>query len=62
MIDDFQHKYPHQDLYFANYTSFLDTATAILSSESLTAMQLSTLNISRKLRDEIKRKHYWLNH
>ena len=62
MIDDFQHKYPQQDLYFTDYTSFLDTTTALLSSESLTAMQLSTLNISRKLRDEIERKHYWLSH
>lgn len=62
MIEKFKRRYPRQDLYFADYTSFLDTSTALLSSESLTAPQLAALNISRRLRDEIERKHYWLSH
>ncbi|MGL1958190.1 MAG: hypothetical protein OCD00_12825 [Colwellia sp.] len=62
MLEHFQHKYPQQDLYFDDYTSFLDTATALLSSESLTTLQLASLNISRTLRDEIELKHYWLTH
>lgn len=61
-IEKFKRQYPRQDLYFSDYTSFLDTSTALLSSESLTASQLAALNISRQLRDEIERKHYWLSH
>ena len=58
----FKRIYPNQDLYFQDYTSFLDTATALLSSEPMGASQISSLNISRVLRDEIERKHYWLSH
>ena len=61
-VNRFKRIYPHQDLYFEDYTSFLDTATALLSTEPLGASQMSSLNISRALRDEIERKHYWLNH
>ncbi|MCJ8293952.1 MAG: hypothetical protein MJK15_06050 [Colwellia sp.] len=61
-VDRFKRTYPNQDLYFEDYTSFLDTATALLTEEPLHSSQLSTLNISRVLRDEIERKHYWLNH
>jgi hypothetical protein len=61
-VERFKRVYPNQDLYFKDYTSFLDTATALLSVESLGASQISSLNISRVLRDEIERKHYWLNH
>ena len=58
----FRRSFPNQDLYFADYTSFLDTATALLAVEPLPSSQLSALNISRVLRDEIERKHYWLSH
>lgn len=61
-VERFKRTYPNQDLYFEDYTSFLDTATALLSTEPLHSSQLSALNISRVLRDEIERKHYWLNH
>lgn len=61
-VERFKRTYPNQDLYFDDYTSFLDTAMALLSLESLHSSQLSALNISRVLRDEIERKHYWLNH
>ena len=61
-VERFKRVYPNQDLYFADYTSFLDTATALLSSQALAAEQLSSLNISRSLRDEIERKNYWLSH
>ncbi len=61
-VERFKRTYPNQDLYFEDYTSFLDTATALLSLESLHSSELSALNISRVLRDEIERKHYWLNH
>ncbi|MDX2366847.1 MAG: hypothetical protein QNK36_00290 [Colwellia sp.] len=61
-VERFKRTYPNQDLYFKDYTSFLDTAMALLSLEPLHSSQLSALNISRELRDEIERKHYWLNH
>jgi len=61
-IDRFKRIYPSQDLYFEDYTSFLDTATVLLSVEPMHSSQLSSLNISRVLRDEIERKYYWLNH
>jgi len=61
-VDRFKRVYPNKDLYFADYTSFLDTATALLSAEPMGPSQISSLNISRVLRDEIERKHYWLNH
>ena len=61
-VNRFKRVYPNQDLYFSDYTSFLDTATALLSPEPLRASQISSLNISRILRDEIERKDYWLNH
>ncbi len=61
-VDRFKRIYPNQDLYFSDYTSFLDTATALLSSQTMAAEQISSLNISRALRDELERKHYWLSH
>ena len=61
-VDRFKRIYPSQDLYFEDYTSFLDTATVLLSVEPMHSSQLSSLNISRVLRDEIERKYYWLNH
>jgi hypothetical protein len=61
-VDRFKRIYPNKDLYFDDYTSFLDTATALLSLDSLHSSELSVLNISPVLRDEIERKHYWLNH
>jgi len=61
-LDRFRKIYPNQDLYFEDYTSFLDTTTALLSPIRSGTLPMSTLNISRVLRDEIERKHYWLNH
>lgn len=60
-VERFKRIYPNQDLYFDDYTSFIDTATALLSLEPLAPAQVSVLNISRALRNEIERKHYWLN-
>jgi len=58
----FKRIYPSQDLYFEDYTSFLDTAEVLLSVEPMHSSQLSVLNISRSLKYEIERKYYWLNH
>ncbi|MFT6896685.1 MAG: hypothetical protein ACJA13_001088 [Paraglaciecola sp.] len=58
----FNHDFAQQDLYFSDYTSFRDTASALLDSDSLTYEQFSQLNINQQLRNEIKRKQYWLSH
>ena len=58
----FKRQYPQQDLYFADYTSFVDSATALLNMDKLSATALTSLNINRKLRAEIERNHYWLSH
>lgn len=57
-----QSKFPNQDLYFADYSSFIDTATALLEQHKLTRHQLAALNISADLRTEIERQQYWLSH
>lgn len=58
----FKRQYPQQDLYFADYTSFVDSTTALLNMDKLSATALTSLNINRKLRAEIERNHYWLSH
>lgn len=60
MVERFKQRFPQQDFYFANYTSFLDTAEALLHSENTSAQLLATLNISAGLRQELLRKDYWL--
>jgi len=57
-----QLKFPNKDLYFADYSSFFDTATALLEQQKLSRHQLAALNISSDLRTEIERHHYWLSH
>jgi hypothetical protein len=49
-------------LYFADYSSFFDTATALLEQQTLSRHQLAALNISADLRTEIERHQYWLSH
>jgi hypothetical protein len=57
-----QSKFPNKDLYFTDYSSFFDTATALLKQEKLSRHQLAALNISTDLRTEIERHQYWLSH
>lgn len=59
-LDNFRRQFPQQDLLFADYTSFVDTAIALLEYNDLSAHQLQTLNINRALRNELKRQQYWL--
>lgn len=61
-LQKFEQQFPQQDLYFADYSSFLDTANALLQGAQLSSRQLASLNISRELRDELQRQHYWLSH
>jgi hypothetical protein len=57
-----QSKFPNKDLYFADYSSFFDTATALLKQQNLSRHQMASLNISSELRTEIERHQYWLSH
>ena len=61
-LADFEQQFTDQDLYLADFTSFRDTATALLQGTELTNQQLASLNISRGLRDELQRQKYWLTH
>lgn len=61
-LSDFETRFASQDLYLPDYTSFVDTATALLYGDSLSSQSLASLNISNDLRQELKRKHHWLNH
>lgn len=58
-LADFRNRFPQQDLLFADYTSFVDTAKVLVSHNELSLYQLSTLNINSQLRAEIKRKRNW---
>jgi hypothetical protein len=60
-LASFRATFVQQDLLFADYTSFVDTAIALLEYEALSAHQLQTLNINSTLRNELKRQQYWRN-
>lgn len=51
--------FPQQDLLFDDYSSFVDTATALLKQQDLSSHQLALLNINPKLRGELTRKRQW---
>ena len=57
-----QSKFPNKDLYFSDYSSFFDTASALLNQQKLSRQQMAALNISADLRTEIERHQYWLSH
>ena len=59
-LAQFMKHFPQQDLLFADYTSFVDTAVALLKRSELSVHQLSVLNINKDLRYELKRNDYWL--
>lgn len=57
-LSDFTQRFVKQDLVFDDYTSFLDTATALLEP-NLSARQLAMLNINPTLRSELNRQRTW---
>nr|WP_136249655.1 hypothetical protein [Ningiella ruwaisensis] len=54
----FKQRFAQQDLVFEDYTSFIDTATAMLNPD-LNARQLAMLNINPVLRNELSRTRQW---
>jgi hypothetical protein len=57
-LKQFTVRFRQQDLVFNDYTSFLDTATALLEP-NLSARQLAMLNINSTLRSELNRTREW---
>jgi outer membrane protein assembly factor BamD (BamD/ComL family) len=57
-LDEFRQRFAQQDLVFDDYTSFIDTATALLDSK-LSNRQLAMLNINPTLRSELQRARQW---
>ncbi|MFT4653997.1 MAG: hypothetical protein ACJA0G_000969 [Kangiellaceae bacterium] len=51
--------FPQQDLLFADYTSFVDTATVLIKQSEVSPYQLTSLNINQTLRAEITRQRKW---
>ncbi len=58
----FKRDFAGQDLYFSDMTSFIDTATVLLSHSAVEKHQLSMMNINSTLREDTERKIYWLSH
>jgi hypothetical protein len=54
----FKQRFAQQDLVFDDYTSFIDTATALLQPD-LSSRQLAMLNINPTLRSELTRIRHW---
>jgi hypothetical protein len=61
-LQAFEIQFPREDLYLPDYTSFIDTAKAIIEGNKLSTQELASLNISRELRQELERQSYWLTH
>ncbi len=60
VLTQFETSFNGADLYFADYTSFIDTANALLGMAQ--PSNLSNLNINADLRQELERQSYWLQH
>ncbi len=60
-LTEFKRKFPMQDLVYPDFTSFLDSATALLEYEHLSQYQLARLNINPLLRKELDRQQRWLS-
>ena len=58
-LDTFRQKFPLQDLVYQDFTSFVDTATALLEHRNLSHHQLARLNINPTLRAELQRQQRW---
>ncbi|GBL05407.1 hypothetical protein [Glaciecola sp. KUL10] len=58
-LEQFRKRFPRQDLVMPDYTSFVDTATALLARDGLTERQLNLLNINSTLKSELARQQYW---
>jgi len=58
----FEMSYPNNDLYFDDYTSFVDSFRVLLSNNSTRMANGNPLNINPILKSEQNRRRYWLAH
>ena len=59
----FELAYPDKDLYFSDYTSFVDTFRVLLiDSQQHSKSYRRVKNVNRKLLSEISRQRYWQTH
>jgi hypothetical protein len=58
-LSDFRATFPQQDLFFDDFTSFVDTATVLIKQTDISPHQLASLNINPTLRAEINRHRQW---
>ena len=61
-LTQFRQQFPGKDLYLPDYTSFLDTATALMSPVSPQQEAWARLNINNALRNALLRQHHWQTH
>ena len=61
-LQAFQTDFDGQDLYFADYSSFVDTFSLLLGERHLSTDSALTLNVNKKLVAELRRQHYWSSH
>ena len=55
----FRQRFPQQDLIFEDFTSFVDTASVLVSGEAISQQDLAMMNINANLRAELERKRIW---
>lgn len=58
-LQAFRRDFPQQDLYFEDYSSFVDTATALVKQHSLNSQSVKLLNINPDLQAELRRQRTW---
>jgi len=62
-LQAFELSYPGSDLYFSDYTSFVDSLKVILSRSALESTEMGrVLNINPALKSDIVRQRYWQTH
>ncbi|MBV1920529.1 MAG: hypothetical protein KUG73_07580 [Pseudomonadales bacterium] len=59
----FELSYPGRDLYFSDYTSFVDSLTLLLGVDSLHSLEgrRKVFNVNPTLASEVSRYRYWQN-
>jgi len=58
----FEMTYPNNDLYFGDYTSFVDSFRVLLNDSAARVTHGNLLNVNPILKSEHNRRRYWLTH
>ena len=58
----FKKKFPNKDFYYPDGTSFIQTMETLIGlQDRMSYGQFSSLNVSKTLKSEMRRLHYWKN-